>query len=109
MKQTTFASPAFTEKRIRMGPRLALDLAMALLFVASLGFRTTGAAAHEWLGVILCSLFIVHRVINWRGYRNIPRGRYSFRRCINTVLNLLLPAAMLALCASGVMNSHHVP
>jgi hypothetical protein len=91
-----------------LGPRLVLDLAMALLFVASLGYRMTGAEAHEWLGTLLCSLFVVHMGINWRGYRNILKGGYTLRRRINTALNLLLPAVMLVLCVSGIMNSRHV-
>jgi hypothetical protein len=96
------------EKHPSIGLKLALDLAMVLLFIASLGFRTIGAVAHEWLGVSLFSLLIVHTIINWRWYRNIPNGKYAFRRCVNTVLNLLLPAVMLTLCVSGVMNSRHV-
>jgi hypothetical protein len=94
--------------RTGIGARLALDLAMALLFVASLGFRTTGAKVHEWLGVVLCSLFVVHMRINWRWYRNILKGGNTFRRYVNVVLNLLLPVTMLVLFVSGVMNSRHV-
>jgi hypothetical protein len=81
---------------------------MALLFIASLGFRTIGAVAHEWIGVSLCLLFIVHTLINWRWYRNIMKGNYSLRRGVNTVLNLLLPAVMATLFLSGVMNSRYV-
>jgi cytochrome b561 len=91
-----------------MAIKLSIDLVMTLLFIASLAFRITGDAPHEWLGVALCALFVVHGLINWRWFRNVFSGRYRFRRTLNTVINLSLLLAMLVLAVCGMANSRHV-
>lgn len=88
--------------------RLWLTLVMTLLYLAALGCRMTGAIAHEWIGVVFCILCILHMAVNHRWFKNIPKGRYSFRRHTNTVLNILLPVTMAVLCATGIMGSRHV-
>lgn len=88
--------------------RLWLTLVMTLLYVAALGCRMTGAIAHEWIGVAFCILCILHMAVNHRWFKIIPKGRYSFRRHTNTVLNILLPVTMTVLCATGIMGSRHV-
>ena len=88
--------------------KLTLDLAMALLFIASLGFRNTGAVAHELMGLTFCALCILHTTINWQWFKNILKGKYTLRKVANTILNLLLPITAVILCISGAMNSRHV-
>lgn len=95
------------KKSFPLAVKLGLDFAMALLFTVSLGFRTIGSVAHEWIGISLCVLFILHIIINLRWYGNILRGKYTFRRSVNTVLNLLLPMTMIVLCVTGILNSRH--
>jgi hypothetical protein len=56
--------------------KLTIDLVMTLLFVASLAFRLTGDAPHEWIGLALCALFIVHGLLSRRWFRNVFKGRY---------------------------------
>lgn len=95
-------------KTPRLAARLALDVALLLLFVTSLAFRSTGREAHEWVGVSFCLLFIVHTLWNWGWYKNIFTGTYSTRRTINIIINLALLATMTALCVCGIANSRHV-
>jgi hypothetical protein len=93
---------------IGLAVRLFLDLVMAVLLLCALAYRATGAAAHEWIGAAAAVLFAAHNVLNWRWYRNIFRGRYDFRRVLNTAVNLLLLAAMATLTLSGVLLSRTV-
>jgi cytochrome b561 len=90
-----------------MAIKLSIDLVMTLFFIASLAFRITGDTLHEWLGIALCALFVVHGLINWRWFRNVLRGRYRFRRTLNTAINLSLLLAMLLLAVCGMANSRH--
>jgi hypothetical protein len=85
--------------------KLTLDLAMAIAIVAAMGCRLTGAAAHELTGIAAAIFFIVHNWINWRWYRAIFKGRYNFRRVVDTLVNLLVLAAMTILVISGPMLS----
>lgn len=88
--------------------KLGLDLVMTLLFVTSLAFRITGSAPHEWIGMVLCVLFVTHCIINRRWFGNLFSGRYGMRRALNTSINLGLLAVMLILCLCGIANSDHV-
>lgn len=88
--------------------RLWLTLAMTLLYVAALGCRLTGAVAHEWVGLAYCALCILHLVINRRWLKSITKGRYSFRRYANLLLNMLLLLSVITLCVTGIMGSRHV-
>ncbi|MDR2452372.1 MAG: DUF4405 domain-containing protein [Candidatus Accumulibacter sp.] len=88
--------------------KLSIDLVMPLLFVATLAFRITGNAPHEWIGVALCALFVVHGLLNRRWFRNVFKGRYGFRRTLNTVINSSLLLAMLLLAGCGMANSRQV-
>jgi hypothetical protein len=73
-----------------------------------MAYRVTGDAPHEWIGVAVFVLFVVHNAVNWRWYRGLFRGKYDFRRIMNTAVNLLLLAAMTALMISGMLLSRTV-
>jgi cytochrome b561 len=88
--------------------RLWLTLAMTLLYVAALGCRMTGAVAHEWIGLTFCVLSVLHMLINLRWFKGIPKGRYNFRRYVNTILNMLLPITITVMCVTGILGSRHV-
>lgn len=95
-------------KHLPISIKLTLDLLMALLFIIALGFRSTGGLAHELIGLAFCGFCTLHVVINWNWYRHLQKGGYTFRRILNTVLNLALPVGVIVLCISGIMNSNHV-
>lgn len=88
--------------------RLWLTLAMTLLFIVALGCRLTGAVPHEWIGMAFCALCVLHLVINRRWFKGITKGRYTFRRHVNLLLNILLLIGMATLCATGILGSRHV-
>lgn len=95
-------------KHLSISTKLTLDLLMALLFIIALGFRSTGGLAHELVGLTFCTLCVLHVVIGWNWYRSILKGKYTFRRSLNTALNLSLPVGVIVLCISGIINSNHV-
>lgn len=88
--------------------RLWLTLAMTLLYVAALGCRLTGAVAHKWIGLAFCAFCVLHLVINRRWFKSITKGRYTFRRHANILLNMLLLLSFITLCVTGIMGSRHV-
>ena len=95
-------------KRPSILAKLALDLAMALLFIAALGFRSTGGLAHEWIGLIFGVLGALHMALNRSWYGTILKGKYGARRVLNAGLNLLWPAGAIVLLLSGVISSRHI-
>ena len=103
--------PPVTVSRRRIMARTRLDFWLdALLFVAytlaySLGF--TGIAVHEWLGIGLGVVLLVHLTLHWdwviRTTRKLllPGGRERFI----WLVNLLLLVSMTLCIASGILIS----
>jgi hypothetical protein len=93
---------------VRLMVRLIIDFVMMVLMLFALSYRIIGDVSHEWIGVSLFVLFVVHTTINFRWYRQISKGRYDFRRSLNTAVNLLLLAAMTGLITTGLLHSRTV-
>jgi hypothetical protein len=74
----------------------------------ALSYRITGDTSHEWIGVSLSVLFITHNIFNYRWYRQMFKGRYDFKRGLNTAVNLLLLTAMSILIITGLLHSRTV-
>ena len=81
---------------------------MAILLPLLMAYSLLGEIAHEWLGIAMSALFILHHVFNRKWYGGLCKGRYSAVRLLGTVTDLLLLADMIALPVSGIMMSSHV-
>jgi hypothetical protein len=82
----------------------------ALLFatlIAVMATPMTGVVAHEWLGVAIAGVVLVHIVLQWdwlaTAFRRFPGG--PMRLGVNLVLNGFLFVAMVVAIYSGVMIS----
>lgn len=88
--------------------RMAADCSMAVLLPLLMAYSLLGEAVHEWLGIAMSGLFILHHVLNRKWYGGLCKGRYSAVRILGTATDLLLMADMIALPVSGIMMSRHV-
>lgn len=88
--------------------KIAIDIAMTVLFLALMAYHVTGNSLHEWLGVTLFLLFIVHHVLNFKWYKGLFKGKYMASRVLMAAVNLLLFAAMVGMMISGIMLSREV-
>ncbi len=88
--------------------KLAIDLVMTLLLLCQMAYLLIGETAHEWIGAAMFLLFLLHHLLNWRWYKNLVRGRYTPLRWVQTVVNFLVLAAMVALMVSGILLSREV-
>ena len=88
--------------------RRLIDLAMALLLLFLMAYFITEQEIHEWLGVGMLALFLLHHGLNWKWFRALARGRYTPRRILQTVLVLLLFVSMAAQSVSGLAMARHV-
>jgi hypothetical protein len=93
---------------VKLAPRLIIDFVMMVLILFALSYRIIGDVSHEWIGVSVFVLFVVHTIINYRWYKQIFKGGYDFRRGLNTAVNLLLLAAMSLLIITGLLHSRTV-
>lgn len=88
--------------------KIAADLAMTVLLLLLMAKQLTGDVAHEWLGAGMFVLWIAHHALNFEWHRILFRGKYMPVRVVQTVVNLLLLAAMLGTMVSAVILSRAV-
>lgn len=88
--------------------KLCVDIAMTVLFLIQMGYHMLDNRAHEWTGVALCLLFLLHHILNGSWHTHLLKGRYSAQRILLTVTDVLLTLCMIAIIASSIMVSRHV-
>lgn len=88
--------------------KICIDLAMTVLLLLLMAFELIGRTAHEWIGMAVFVLFLVHHILNRGWSRSLLRGRYTPFRILQTVLAVLVLAAMLGAMVSAVLVSETV-
>lgn len=88
--------------------KLAVDFLMTVLLVALMSYPVTGQLAHEWVGAGMLLLFIAHHILNRHWFKTLGKGRYNGLRVLQTAVDVLLLADMLALMFSGIRLSRYV-
>ena len=88
--------------------RIIVDCGMVLLLPLLMAYSLVGEAAHEYLGIGMFLLFVIHHILNIAWWKNLFRGKYAPIRIVGTVLNFVLVIIMLALPISGMILSRHV-
>ncbi len=85
-----------------------IDIGMITLLMILMAYHITGNKVHEWIGVFLLLLFMLHHIFNWNWYKSLFKGKYTAMRILHTTVNVLLIAAMLIMMVSGIMLSREV-
>ena len=75
--------------------RRVIDLCMIVVLPLLMAYELIGRATHEWLGVTMMGLVIVHQIVNRAWYRNLFRGRYNALRIATVILDFSLIALMI--------------
>lgn len=88
--------------------KIAVDIAMTILFIVLMAYHVTGNKLHEWLGAALFFLFILHHILNLKWYGVIFKGKYTASRVLMAAINFLLFASMVGMMISGVLLSREV-
>ena len=87
-----------------------IDVLMTLTLIPLMAYQVTGEAAHEWLGISMVTLVIVHQVLNRKWYSAIFGGKYNPYRIINSIITILLLISFALTAISGIsMSNHAVP
>lgn len=86
----------------------SIDVIMYVLFLILMGQCMLRGAVHEWLGIAVGVLFILHNVLNYKWYKALFKGKYTVLRAAQTAVNFLLLLAVLGCAVSGVLISQHI-
>ncbi len=87
-----------------------IDILLTLVLLPLMAFQVTGEAAHEFLGVGMTVLVIVHQVLNRKWYASLFKGNYRGFRLLSIIVNVLLIISFALTAISGMsMSNHAVP
>ena len=97
------------DKKVKIIKR-TVDVLMIILLTCLMAYQVTGDFLHEWIGMGMTVLVIVHQILNIRWYGAFFKGKYNPYRIVTTVINisLLLAFMLTALCGMS-MSGHAVP
>ena len=87
---------------------MAADALMVLLLPVLMAYSLVGETAHELLGLAMFALFVCHHLLHRGWLKSVFRGKYTPARAVNTAVDLLLLAFMLAQPVSGVLMSKYI-
>ena len=87
-----------------------VDTVMTVLLLLLMAYQVTGEMAHEYIGMSMTALVIIHQILNRKWYGALFKGKYNPYRILSTVMNILLLAcfAVTAFCGMS-MSSYAVP
>ena len=88
--------------------RLTTDAALLLLLLVVMAYSFTGNTVHEWMGIALVVLALVHLFLNKRWFVSLVKGKYNWRRMATTVINVLLILSFVVLVLSSMPISSEV-
>lgn len=90
---------------------LVLDIGLLVVFLLMYERRGTGASLHEWLGVAMSSMLIIHILLHWEWVVAVTRrffGTTSRQARLNSVLDRMLFIALTTTLVSGLMVSESI-
>lgn len=95
--------------KTKMKLKIVTDLLMSAVLLLLMAYEQIGGqAAHEWIGMGMFALFILHHILNGKWIKNLFRGKYMAVRVMQTVLAALVLISMLGTLVSGIILSRYV-
>lgn len=88
--------------------KIIVDIAMTAALLLLMAFELVGRQAHEWIGIVMFVLFVVHHILNRKWTGHLLRGKYPLIRILQTLLAVLILICMLSSMVSGIVLSEYV-
>ena len=83
---------------------------MTVLLLCLMAYQVTGEMTHEWIGMGMTVLIIIHQILNRKWYGALFKGKYRPYRILSTTLNILLLLSFLLTAFCGMsMSGYAVP
>lgn len=88
--------------------KLFFDIIMSVLLLLLMGYPFWGSEVHEWMGILIFVLFVMHHVLNVHWFTHWKKGQYSIYRIFVFLINIALLLIMVLQMYSGIVISRHV-
>ena len=85
-----------------------VDCLMMIVLLFLMTYELIGQGTHEWLGITMLILLVIHHLLNGRWIQSIPRGSYSPFRILQTFINLAILVTMLGSMFSALIISRDI-
>lgn len=92
----------------KMIAKICVDIAMTISLLLLMAYQLIGEKSHEWIGVLMFVLFVVHHVLNRKWTENIWKGKYTVYRSFQTILVAAILLCMAGSMVSGIVLSQYV-
>ena len=90
--------------------KMFIDIAMLASLLFLMAYQITGDLFHEWIGMGMTVLVIVHQILNRKWYGTLFKGKQSPYRILSMVINVFLILSFFVTAVCGMsMSSHAVP
>ena len=90
--------------------KLIADVLLGLGLLLLMAYQVVGEEGHEWTGIIMTVLMLLHQILNRKWYAVLFKGKYSPFRIVQTVINLALVGCFLVTALCGInMSVYAVP
>lgn len=87
-----------------------VDIIMIVLLLFLMAYQVTGGAAHEWMGLEMAVLVIIHQILNLQWYRSLLKGKYPAARFAMNLTDIFLIIAFILTVYCGMsMSGYAVP
>lgn len=87
-----------------------IDILLGIGLLLLMSYQVTGEAGHEWTGIVMTLLMILHQILNRKWYAALVKGKYSPLRIVQTFINAALVVCFILTALCGInMSVHAVP
>lgn len=87
--------------------KIVVDIGMTFVLLLLMAYQLIGEEAHEWLGIGMFVLLVIHHILNSRWSRNVFKGKYSPLRILQMVLVAGVFLTMAGSMLSGIVLSEY--
>lgn len=85
--------------------KIIIDIVMTVAVLALMEPRATGLSLHEWGGLIICIIFLIHNILNWKWITCVT-GKFlkklPTKNRVNYILDALLVVGFFLIVLSGM-------
>lgn len=95
-------------KNKKLMGKIWIDVGMTICLLLLMPYSLFSETAHEWIGMVMLVLFIVHHILNRKWISSMGNGTYTAFRMLQTLFVIIMFILMLGSMLSGVLLSNHI-
>ena len=88
--------------------KIIIDITMTVSLLLLMTYGLIGEDMHEYIGIAMFILFVLHHILNKHWSKNLLKGKYTSIRILQSVLVIIILLCMLGSMLSGVILSRYV-